>query len=104
MAAEVDVVLKVWCGGAQIHLGLSDDAVKLVFVDPRVASDARITSYTDKRLWDDGGPLVRASANPSSCPLRLGTFQVNGCSMEASRLQRLLITGVLSGTNEVCPV
>jgi hypothetical protein len=61
------VLLIVRCLGAQPLLGLSSAAVKFLFADQKFASDARIRNYSSRELWGDGGPLVRASANPPSC-------------------------------------
>ena len=60
------MLLIVWCEGAQPLLGLSSAAVKFLFADKTVASDARIKNYSSRELWVDGGPLVRASATPPS--------------------------------------
>ncbi|KAJ1465042.1 hypothetical protein T484DRAFT_1989368, partial [Baffinella frigidus] len=48
-------------GGNKPLLGLSPAAVKFLFADPNVASDARIKSYPCRELWCDAGPLVRRS-------------------------------------------
>ncbi|KAJ1483264.1 hypothetical protein T484DRAFT_1800922 [Baffinella frigidus] len=42
-------------------VGILPAAVKYLFADKKVASDAHITSYTSRHLWGDGGPLVRRS-------------------------------------------
>lgn len=67
-ANSVRGLLIVWCVGAQPILGFSQAGVKFLFVDPKVASDARITTYNSPELWCGRGPLVSASANSPSRP------------------------------------
>ena len=79
------MLLIVWCEGVQPLLGISSAAVKFLFADRTVASDARIKNYSSRELWVDGGPLVRASATPLPYPLQLGIFsRVNRSSRKAS--------------------
>jgi hypothetical protein len=75
VGGSCDLLLIVCCVGPQPLLGLSPAAVKFLFADPNVASDARIKSYPCRELWCDAGPLVSALSEPLFLPTHTGRIQ-----------------------------